>query len=246
MLPLLSSAFSSADSVLWFVDTFMTLFCWKCLETNQNEGVLLKQKHASRLYIARRHGALSIQQKFRFEISEISGAQWSCTFRLDRPDPSHRAFGYCSCKQDTKERHWTTILSNGKGHFGPTDRNDQTGQSGPSSKLVPNIPVGPNGNGPFHLVYQPKFPELWVEWKAPMNWGPVHKDPFLFENRFFSPIWSTAHTYPVKTVTENGSFKNAPQSEDFRKRRLFVYVWKDEDGGFRILWRRAKTIPKDA
>ena len=38
----------------------------------------------------------------------------------------------------------TTILSNGKGHFGPTDRNDQTGQSGPPSKLVPNIPVGPN------------------------------------------------------------------------------------------------------
>ena len=104
MLPLLSSVFSSADSVLWFVDTFMTLFCWRCLETNQ-EGVFLKQKHASRLYIARRHGALSIQQKFRFEISEISRAQWSCTFRLHRPDPSHHAFGYCSCKQDTKERY---------------------------------------------------------------------------------------------------------------------------------------------
>ena len=195
--------------------------------------------------VARRHGALSIQRKFRFEISEISGAQWTCTFRLDRPDPSHRAFGYCSCKQDTKERHWTTILSNGKGHFGPTDRNDQTGQSGPSSKLVPNIPVGPNGNGPFHLVYQPKFPELWVEWKAPMNWGPVHKYPFLFENRFFfSDLVYRPHVSGENT--ENGSFKNAPQSEDFRKRRLFVYVWKDEDGGFRTLWRRAKTIPKDA
>ena len=104
MLPLLSSVFSSAESVLWFVDTFMTLFCWRCLETNQG-GVLLKQKHASPLYIARRHGALSIQQKFRFEISEISRAQWSCTFRLHRPDPSHHAFGYCSCKQDTKERY---------------------------------------------------------------------------------------------------------------------------------------------
>ena len=33
---------------------------------------------------------------------------------------------------------------NGKGHFGPTDRNDQIGQSGPPSKLVSNIPVGPN------------------------------------------------------------------------------------------------------
>ena len=53
------------------------------------------------------------------------------------------------------------------GHFGPTDRNDQTGHSGPPSKLVPNIPVGPNRNGPFHLMYQPKLPEFWVEWKAP-------------------------------------------------------------------------------
>ena len=59
------------------------------------------------------------------------------------------------------------ILANGKGHFGPTDRNDQTGHSGPLSKLVPNIPVGPNRNGPFHLMYQPKLPEFWVEWKAP-------------------------------------------------------------------------------
>ena len=61
----------------------------------------------------------------------------------------------------------TTILSNGKEHFGPTDRNDQTGQRGPPSKLVLNIPVGPNRNGPFHLMYQPKLPEFWVEWKAP-------------------------------------------------------------------------------
>ena len=60
-----------------------------------------------------------------------------------------------------------TILSNGKRHFSPTDRNDQTGQRGPPSKLVPNSPVGPNRNGPFHLTYQLKLLELWVEWKAP-------------------------------------------------------------------------------
>ena len=37
-------------------------------------------------------------------------------------DPSHRTFGYCSCKQDTEKRCWgSTILSNGKGDFGPTD-----------------------------------------------------------------------------------------------------------------------------
>ena len=69
--------------------------------------------------------ALSIQQKFRFETSEILSAQWNGTFRLHRSDLSHHVFGYCSCKQDT------TTLSNGKGNFGPTDRNDQTGQSGP-------------------------------------------------------------------------------------------------------------------
>ena len=46
----------------------------------------------------------------------------------------------------------TKILSNGKGHFGPTDRNERTGQSGPPSKVVPNIPVGPNQNDPFHLI----------------------------------------------------------------------------------------------
>ena len=50
--------------------------------------------------------ALFIQQKFRFEISKISQAQWNDAFHSHRPDPSHRAFGYCSFKQDTKERYW--------------------------------------------------------------------------------------------------------------------------------------------
>ena len=38
-----------------------------------------------------------------------------------------------------------TVFSNEKGHFGPTDRNDRTGQSGPPSKVVLSIPVEPNG-----------------------------------------------------------------------------------------------------
>ena len=33
-------------------------------------------------------------------------AQWNGTFRLHRPDPSRRAFGHRSCKQDGKERCW--------------------------------------------------------------------------------------------------------------------------------------------
>ena len=55
-----------------------------------------------------------------------------------------------------------TILSNGKGHLGPTDRNDHIGQSGPPSKLVPNIAVRP---------CKPKLPEFWLEWKAPQEGG---------------------------------------------------------------------------
>ena len=56
----------------------------------------------------------------------------------------------------------TTNLSNGKGNFGSTG---PTGQSGPPSKLVPNIPVGPNRNGAFHLMYQPKLPEFGLNGK---------------------------------------------------------------------------------
>ena len=51
-------------------------------------------------------GALSIQQKFPFKISEIPPAEWNGTFWLHRPNPSHQAFGYCSCKRDTKEGLW--------------------------------------------------------------------------------------------------------------------------------------------
>ena len=39
-------------------------------------------------------------------------------------------------------------------HFGSTDRNKRTGESGPPSKLVPNFE-------------KEKFPEFWTEWKGP-------------------------------------------------------------------------------
>ena len=131
------------------------------------------------MYLARKLylGALwvlSIQQKFRFEISEIQLAQWSCTFRLHRPDPSHRAFGYCSCKQNTKERYREKQFGQmEKGHFGPTDRDNGTSQSASPSKLVSNILVGPNWNGLFHLMYQPKFPEFELKGKRPVFPSPT-------------------------------------------------------------------------
>ena len=58
-------------------------------------------------------------------------------------------------------------MSNGKGHFGLTDRNDQTGQSGPPSKVVPNIPIGANQNGPFHLISNRNFRYFGLNEKRP-------------------------------------------------------------------------------
>ena len=52
----------------------------------------------------------------------------------------------------------------------------------------------------------------------------------------FSPVWPIVHSYPVTTVTEKASFQNAFQSGDFWLRLILVYVWTDENGGFRILY----------
>ena len=92
-------------------------------------------------------GALSIQQKFWFEISKIPRALWNGSFRFHRPVPGHRVFAYCSlCKQDTKERHWGQQFCQMERTFGRTDWNEWTGQSEQPSKVVPNISVGPHRN----------------------------------------------------------------------------------------------------
>ena len=76
----------------------------------------------------------------------------------------------CSCKQDRKERYWGQQFWQMESDISvrPTEVT-RTGHSGPPSKLVPNIPVRPNRNGPFHLMNQPKFPDFWVEWEAPLE-----------------------------------------------------------------------------
>ena len=66
------------------------------------------------------------------------------------------------------------------------------------------------------------------------------KTIYFFVIRFigfvlFSPVWPIVHSYPVTTVTEKASFQNAFQSGDFWLRLILVYVWTDENGGFRIL-----------
>jgi len=87
-----------------------------------------------------------------------NGTVQLCTFQLHKRDPSHCIFAHCPCKQQFCEME--------KGQFSPTDQNDQTSQRGPSSKPVP---TNVNRNGPFHLMYQTKCTEFWVEWKAPLD-----------------------------------------------------------------------------
>ena len=127
--------------------------------------------------------ALSIQFMFRFEISEIPCAQWNGTFWLHRPNPSHCVFGYCSCKEDTKEWYWGQQVCQMEQDISvrPADRDNQTSQSGPPSKLVPNIPVGPNWNGPFHFdVPTRNFWNFGLNGKRPLPpVGNIYDGPLL-------------------------------------------------------------------
>ena len=91
--------------------------------------------------------------------------------RLHRPDPKQRTFSYCSCEKYTKVRYWgglrRTVWWNGKGHFVPTDQNDQTGQSGPctfkfrsdQTEMVHSIGCS-NRN----------FRNFRLNWKRPLNY----------------------------------------------------------------------------
>ena len=96
-------------------------------------------------------------------------------FRLHRLDPSHRGLGYCSWKQDTKERYWgqqfCPIME--RDSFGPTDQTDQTGQIGLPSKRgtfhSTKIPVWNfrNFTCPMELCIPvaqtpPKPPRVWL------------------------------------------------------------------------------------
>ena len=65
-----------------------------------------------------------------------------------------------------KKRYWDNNFVKWKGTF-RSDLPKWPDRSKLTTFKVPNIPVGPNRNGPFHLMYQPKFQEFWVEQKAP-------------------------------------------------------------------------------
>ena len=78
-----------------------------------------------------------------------------------------------------------------------------TGQRGPASKLVPNIPGGPNPNGLFHMMYQPKFPKFGVECKVPKMIGIlINSSKSLLSKLFFVLSFFMTNSFGVlKTYT---------------------------------------------
>ena len=78
----------------------------------------------------RNRWALSNQQKVRLEISEIPRAQWNGTFQVAQTRSTQAIVPFNLCAGKRKGVLGTAMLSNGEGHFGLTDRNEQTGKSG--------------------------------------------------------------------------------------------------------------------
>ena len=120
--------------------------------------------------------ALSIQKKFRWEISEILSAQWNSTFefRLHRPGTQATARlvivlvnriqksgaggqQFCQMEREISVR--------------PT-RNDQTRSKRTTLKAGPEYSgrTKPKWSVPFDW-HQLKFPEFWVECKASKHNG---------------------------------------------------------------------------
>ena len=43
---------------------------------------------------------------------------------------------------------------------------------------------------------------------------------------FFNPVWPIVHTYPVKTVTENGFFSKPLSRVDIFENAVFLFTYK--------------------
>ena len=70
---------------------------------------------------------------------------------------------------------------------------------------------------------------------------------FFFENGdFYFRFGLPSTRIRWKRSPKTKLFKNALRSGDFRKRRLLISVWTDENGGFRIRWCHTSYITRIA
>ena len=96
----------------------------------------------------------------------ISHVQWNVTFRLQRPDPSYRAFGYYSCKQDTKERYWGQQFCQRERDISvrPTEMTRPVKVAHLQS-WSGIFRLDQTRNGLLHLMYQPNFRDFGLKHK---------------------------------------------------------------------------------
>ena len=104
---------------------------------------------------------VTIQQKFRFlEISKLQVPKGTTHY-----DPIQGTARLVIVLVSSTQKSGTgySNLANGK-------EPSRTDQIGPSSMVLPNIPIGLNRNDPFHLISNRSFRNFGLnEWKAPKS-----------------------------------------------------------------------------
>ena len=132
----------------------------------------------------------------------------------------------------------------GKGHFGLTDQNNRSGQSGSFSMVVLDIPVRPNQNGLFHLIFNQNFQNFGLNGKLPMLkvpwlnvWG--FSDRVLFLCQYFAYLaWTSLQTtsfawfdwaaFRSKDIAlkkrRKGTTKRCSQSLDYQHYSPFAHL----------------------
>ena len=107
-----------------------------------------------------------------------------------------------------------------KGTFGPTDRNDQTGQSRSPPKVVPNITVGLNRKSPFHLISNWNFRNLELNGKHPNVLVPVYL-------RLFLPL--QGHGWKVNVERNSVKYLGSSSSLVVLTHYMRRFRWKNYD-----------------
>ena len=98
------------------------------------------------------------------------------------------------------------------------------------SKLVPSIPVRPNRNAPFHLMYQPNSPGFWIEWKSPHKIDIITLQHLCHSGKTIVLIKSTLYCGTSTLNQLKKWLKNCSISKPlFQKRWKAFDLWKQSD-----------------
>ena len=149
---------------IWLIDHITCLFC---------------RFFATKVKFSR-HWILCLFGKkgyFGFEILEIPCAQWNSIFWFHRPEPP---LVIALVSRIQKSSTWdNSFVKWNYRHFGLTNWNDQSGQSGPLSMVIPIILVEPNRDGPFLLISNQNLQNFglnrrclkgaWIDEYAPLS-----------------------------------------------------------------------------